>query len=252
MSRNGWFEGVPETIAALAGLFPGAFVEQQWLPHKPLKLGIRDDLVAAGIVSETEIGRALQFNCHRPMYLRSCIAGAVRIDLSGKPSGVVSETDAVHAAYTLAKIWTGVSGKLQKLLPTVPPESQNITRPQNRHRQNRHRHHVGAVATASPCYVPPHANAERQPLERRHFVTVPAVPAFKQGGNKMTDTRDNVHLPKRLTKKQAREIAIEEGAKEVGITPEDYRRCLDAYDAARERVKQERRDRRARRAITKS
>jgi ProP effector len=104
MSRNGWFDGVPETITALAGLFPGTFVEQQWLHHKPLKLGIRNDLVAAGTVSETEIGRALQFYCRRPMYLRSCIVGAVRIDLSGKPSGVVSETDAAHAATTLASI----------------------------------------------------------------------------------------------------------------------------------------------------
>src|SRR5262245_14767155 len=76
---------LPKIIATLAHLFP-AFASEPWERHVPLKLGIHNDLFATGILTLTELSRALGSCCSRIMYLRACVVRAVRYDLNGKPA----------------------------------------------------------------------------------------------------------------------------------------------------------------------
>jgi sRNA-binding protein len=52
-------------IAALAERFPAVFALKGWQPHKPLKIGINEDIAAAGIIPAEDIGPTLR------LYVRS-------------------------------------------------------------------------------------------------------------------------------------------------------------------------------------
>jgi hypothetical protein len=47
-------------IAALAAMFPAAFSAETWQEHRPLKVGIGNDLVARGVLGKREVNAALK------------------------------------------------------------------------------------------------------------------------------------------------------------------------------------------------
>ena len=80
----------PATVLpALIEAYPACF---DWEDPRPLKIGIHQDLVAAGF-EKAAIKRALARYCNRPLYRRALQAGAVRVDLQGQASGVVAEDE---------------------------------------------------------------------------------------------------------------------------------------------------------------
>ena len=96
---------VPAVLACIAEWFPQAFVPEEYLPHRPLKIGIHIDLKArCPALSERERSAFLRYYVARPMYLRACVAGAPRIDLDGNVCGEVTAAEAQYAADRLAAI----------------------------------------------------------------------------------------------------------------------------------------------------
>jgi ProP effector len=95
---------VDAVLDLLCELFPKAFVRHE-ARRRPLKIGIRDDLLAAldGAVTPAELSRALGFYCGNKVYRSRLHVGATRIDLSGQPSGIVSQEHAVATIEKLAK-----------------------------------------------------------------------------------------------------------------------------------------------------
>jgi ProP effector len=91
------------TIEALADLFPACFALFQQR-RKPLKLGIRDDVLAAlnGAITVKEAGLALKIYTSNRFYLQASIEGAVRIDLNGNTAGHVTAEEAANAKQRLA------------------------------------------------------------------------------------------------------------------------------------------------------
>jgi len=54
-------------IAALAERFPTAFAAEDWQPHKPLKVGIHNDIAAAGVLPVEDVRPALRIYTLRLM-----------------------------------------------------------------------------------------------------------------------------------------------------------------------------------------
>ena len=80
----------PATVLpALIEAYPACF---DWEQPRPLKIGIHQDLAAAGF-EKAAIKRALGRYCNRPLYQGALQAGAVRMDLQGQASGVVAEDE---------------------------------------------------------------------------------------------------------------------------------------------------------------
>jgi sRNA-binding protein len=90
-------------ITVLAELFL-AFTADSWEPHRPLKLGIGQELVALGILTETEVNATLRLYTNRLMYRRSIVLGAVRVDLDGQAAGEVTPDEAGHAKAAVAAL----------------------------------------------------------------------------------------------------------------------------------------------------
>jgi sRNA-binding protein len=90
-------------ITVLAELFL-AFTADSWEPHRPLKLGIGQELVALGILTETEVNATLRLYTNRLMYRRSIVLGAVRVDLDGRVVGEVTLDEAAHAKAAVTAI----------------------------------------------------------------------------------------------------------------------------------------------------
>ena len=74
--------------------------------RRPLKLGIRDDVLAAlgGAISAGRVSAALRWYVSSPEYQRRLVHGAWRVDLNGRPAGTVSQEDEAHARAQLAAI----------------------------------------------------------------------------------------------------------------------------------------------------
>lgn len=64
---------------------------------RPLKVGIHEDLTAHEPWPDKLVRRALACYVHLPRYLKAVRVGAERVDLQGRPAGVVSESEARHA-----------------------------------------------------------------------------------------------------------------------------------------------------------
>ena len=94
-------------IALLAAKFPKCFAVPD-TRRRPLKVGIDADLLAAldGSIRRTELIRALAMYCSSEGYLEHVLTGAWRVDLEGKPAGVVSADDEKHAKAKQAGIRT--------------------------------------------------------------------------------------------------------------------------------------------------
>ena len=78
---------------------------------KPLKIGIQEDLVADGQLSQNKIKRGLASYVRIFAYLRSQVDGANRVNLLGEAAGTVTSGEAAHAA--------------SKLPPQREPKSRN-------------------------------------------------------------------------------------------------------------------------------
>jgi ProP effector len=96
--------GIQTTIAELARRFPNAFVAEDFQPHSPLAIGIREALIAACPDLSGAIPAALQRYTHRLMYQQSLVEGAARVDLMGAAAGTVSAQAAAYAAGRVAGI----------------------------------------------------------------------------------------------------------------------------------------------------
>jgi sRNA-binding protein len=92
MPKSSVLTSTPEsTLELLREQFPKCFVRHPH-PRQPLKIGIHKDACAAlaGVVSRRKLHRALMAYTNNPAYREQLKAGAVRIDLSGEPVGVVT------------------------------------------------------------------------------------------------------------------------------------------------------------------
>ena len=89
-------------IEMLCQRYPKTFTQK---PHEmqPLARGIREAIIAdAPDLPHSIVSQALALYAARFCYLRACIAGAPRIDLSGKVVDVVTDKDAAHTVQRLA------------------------------------------------------------------------------------------------------------------------------------------------------
>jgi sRNA-binding protein len=89
-------------IEELCQRYPKTFTRE---PHdvRPLVRGIREAVVAdAPDLPTSMLSQALAIYAAWLPYMRACIVGAPRIDLSGGPAGVVTEKEAMYAVQRLA------------------------------------------------------------------------------------------------------------------------------------------------------
>ena len=89
-------------IEMLCQRYPKTFTQK---PHEmqPLARGIREAIIAdAPDLPHSIVSQALALYAARFCYLRASIAGAPRIDLSGKVVDVVTDKDAAHTVQRLA------------------------------------------------------------------------------------------------------------------------------------------------------
>jgi len=77
-------KSIDQTISALAELFPSTFVADGWQPHKPLKIGIHQDLIDLGVLLPDECRAVFRRYCSRLMYQRALAAGGPRYGLNGE------------------------------------------------------------------------------------------------------------------------------------------------------------------------
>jgi len=91
-------------IAVLSELFPAVIVADRWAPHRPLRVGIRADLVATGLLTPSECSDALRHYCVRLQYQRALAAGGARFDLDGNPVGAVTPDDIERAQAAVARM----------------------------------------------------------------------------------------------------------------------------------------------------
>lgn len=95
-----------EIMEWLKTIFPQCFIKGEG--KKPLKVGIHEDILAFcrehyPTVSENLLKKAVKMYVLGYQYLSSFKAGAPRVDLNGKPSGVVTENDEQDAAMILKR-----------------------------------------------------------------------------------------------------------------------------------------------------
>jgi ProP effector len=108
---------------ALEAHWPKTFSLDQ-TRRRPLKVGIYDDLVAAGVeLTPRALSRALRVYCLNKFYLDRLRPNALRIDLNGEPSGFVNSIDAKRAADELARRRAKAAGRRDAACSTGPVHS---------------------------------------------------------------------------------------------------------------------------------
>ncbi len=110
-------------ILALAETYPACFDGEN---PRPLKLGIHQDLMAAGF-EKAVVKRALARYCNRPRYRKTLRAGVIRIDLQGQPAGVVTAAEAETARADLIAWTARKTGRPMPPCPTASPLPANDT-----------------------------------------------------------------------------------------------------------------------------
>jgi sRNA-binding protein len=93
-----------DNIAVLAALFPAAFSAEPSRAHRPLKVGIGDELVARGVLGAREVNAALKQYVDRLKYQKCLAAGGARFDLEGNVAGEVSRQQRCRASRMVARI----------------------------------------------------------------------------------------------------------------------------------------------------
>ena len=98
-------------IATISEHYPEVFNRNS---VRPLKIGIQEDIVADGKLSQGKIKRALASYVRSPLYYKALKVGADRIDLKGEAAGKVSEQEAEHAKAMLKKIRDSRNERIKK------------------------------------------------------------------------------------------------------------------------------------------
>lgn len=94
------YQAANAVLSAMKARHPAAFPR----PPRPLKVGVREDLLAAGW-REQEVSLALSHYLSAEPYLRATVAeGAFRIDLNGWPVAPVQEHEAAWARGRLVEM----------------------------------------------------------------------------------------------------------------------------------------------------
>jgi sRNA-binding protein len=131
-----------ELIAVLAELFPAVVVADRWQPHRPLKVGIHQDLIGLGVLQPEEC-RVLRRYVSRRMYQVALAAGGPRYGLDGEPAGevtpdqmaagksVVTAIEAKRAAKAVAIADERTAARKAAKAP-VPPKAPKAARPADR------------------------------------------------------------------------------------------------------------------------
>jgi sRNA-binding protein len=114
-------QAVAAVIALLAETFQKCFSVHEGR-RRPLKLKIHLDIQAAldGAITPAELHKALGMYCSNPVYLGHTRKGAWRLDLDGKPAGIVTADEEAHAQATLA----GIRAKREARAATAKPAAQ--------------------------------------------------------------------------------------------------------------------------------
>lgn len=85
-------------IRELAARFPQAFTADKNAVHRPLAVGIREQLRARTGWGRRSVVNSMFFFCGRRRYQESLVEGAERVNLDGEVVGVVTADEAAHAA----------------------------------------------------------------------------------------------------------------------------------------------------------
>ena len=102
--RKARLEAAMAALLILRQRWPNAFARLSARTPRPLKIGIRDDVIAAlPDIPPALISLALGIYTSGVPYRSACIEGAPRIDLDGNPASVVSPDEAAHARAQLDK-----------------------------------------------------------------------------------------------------------------------------------------------------
>jgi len=116
---------IERNIAALAVAFPRAFsTEPEQM--KPLSIGIKQRIYGRCTLSNREIGDALRRYTRRVAYLHAIVEGAVRVDLDGTASGIVTAKEATHAAEEIKGILAIAAGNPKDKIKPNAPAMRNI------------------------------------------------------------------------------------------------------------------------------
>jgi len=110
-------------ITLLAELYPKCFSVYEGR-RRPLKLKIHLDIQAPldGAITPAELSKALGMDCSNPAYLGHTRKGAWRLDLDGKPAGIVTADEEAHAKATLA----GIRAKKEVRTATAKAAAQPV------------------------------------------------------------------------------------------------------------------------------
>ena len=133
-------EDIKAALTLLAETYPDCFTAEQYLPHRPLKIGIDRGLAeCCPALYARERGVVMRFYVSRVMYLQSLVEGAGRVDLDGNVCGEVTASDAEHARSRVAGIMAARDSAAKPPVRPLPPGRPLVRRLQPpRHRPNRH------------------------------------------------------------------------------------------------------------------
>jgi ProP effector len=100
------------SIELLASNWPQCFAVK-FADRKPLKIGIGREVAAAtaGAITPAELEMAFQLYTSQPGYLTKLKEGAMRVDLAGRPAGVVTADEAAHAQRRVERIVARASSR---------------------------------------------------------------------------------------------------------------------------------------------
>ena len=116
---------IDDAIELLCERFPRAFFQFE-RKRVPLKVGIRDDIIAAigDAIDHQLLGMALRYYTSNFCYRRTQKAGVARIDLDGNACGVVSEADAMSATKDVASRKAALEARRRSQATAAPvPET---------------------------------------------------------------------------------------------------------------------------------
>lgn len=109
--------------ALLAERFPHCFSKINSAVKKPLKIHIVKDLAVAGLIDESgapvskrRIKNAVADYCYGPKYQIAILSSQVRIDLDGKPAGVITDSNREWASSQLVRFHPKWKEKLERVL----------------------------------------------------------------------------------------------------------------------------------------
>lgn len=126
-----WLEVAQYGVALLRSYFPGAFKPMSQI--KPLKKGIKEDLVKRLSVIETIVTedkacmvKSLSFYVNTTAYHRVVIEGAERLDLDGQPAGAVT---AEEAKYSTEKLQGKQARKTAAVTPPTTSQPSQASTP---------------------------------------------------------------------------------------------------------------------------